>query len=256
VDVERRELAVPPEGMVVSMGLAKLLEVKPGDVLEVEFLEGERRKRRVPIVGLVEEPIGLFAYMDRKALARELGEGPAFSDAYLRVDAARLPELYAELKRTPAIAGVTLREATIDSFLDTVAENIRISTLILVGFACVIAAGVVYNGARIALSEQAVTLASLRILGFTRREVTGMLLGEQALVTLAAIPVGFVIGYALCAWLVTLLETELYRLPLAVSTRTYAYAAAAVLGAAIVSGAIVAWRVRSLDLVAVLKTRE
>ena len=256
VDVERREIPVPPEGMVVSMGLAKLLGVAPGDLLEVEFLEGERRKRRVPIVGVVEEPIGLFAYMDRTALARQLGEGPAYSDAYLRVDAKRLPELYAELKRTPAIAGVTLREATIESFLDTVAENIRTSTLILVGFACVIAAGVVYNGARIALSEQAVTLASLRILGFTRREVTGMLLGEQALITLAAIPAGFLAGYALCAWLVTLLETELYRLPLTVSTRTYAYAAAAVVGAAIVSGAIVAWRVRSLDLVAVLKTRE
>jgi putative ABC transport system permease protein len=256
VDVERREIPVPPEGTVVSMGLAKLLGVAPGDLLEVEFLEGERRKRMVPIVGLVEEPIGLFAYMDRRALARELGEGPAYSDAYLRVDAKRLPELYAELKRTPAVSGVTLREATVQSFLDTVAENIRTSTLILVGFACVIAAGVVYNGARIALSEQAVTLASLRILGFTRREVTGMLLGEQALLTLAAIPVGFLMGYALCAWLVTLLETELYRLPLVVSTRTYAHGAAAVVGSAIVSGAIVAWRVRSLDLVAVLKTRE
>ena len=256
VDVNRREIAVPPEGMVVSAGLAKLLDAGPGDMLEVEFLEGERRKRSVPIVSLVEEPIGLFAYMDEKALARLLGEGPAYSDAYLRVDTKRLPELYAQLKRTPVVAGVTLREATIESFLDTVAENIRTSTLILVGFACVIAAGVVYNGARIALSEQAVTLASLRILGFTRREVTGMLLGEQALLTLAAIPLGFIVGYGLCAWLVTLLETELYRLPLTISLRTYAYAAAAILGAAVVSGAVVAWRVRYLDLVAVLKTRE
>jgi putative ABC transport system permease protein len=256
VDIDRREIPVPTEGMILSAGLAKLLGAKAGDVLELEFLEGERRRQRVPVASLVEEPIGLFAYMNGRTLAGLLGEGPAFSDAYLRVDPKRLHELYGELKRTPAVAGVTLREATIESFLDTVAENIRISTLILVGFACVIAAGVVYNGARIALSEQAVTLASLRILGFTRREVTGMLLGEQALLTLAAIPLGFVLGYALCAWLVTLLETELYRLPLAISARTYAYAAAAIVGAAIVSGAIVAWRVRQLDLIAVLKTRE
>lgn len=256
VDIHHREIALAPEGMVLGDGLARLIGAHPGDVLEVEFLEGERRKRRVAVAGLVEEPIGLFAYMDAGALARLLGEGPAYSDAYLRVDRRELPALYELLKRTPAVAGVTLREATIESFLATVAENIRISTLILVGFACAIAAGVVYNGARIALSEQAIALASLRILGFTRREVTGMLLGEQALLTVAAIPVGFLVGYALCAWLVTLLATELYRLPLTVSVRTYAYAAAAVASAAVVSGAIVAWRVRRLDLVAVLKTRE
>jgi putative ABC transport system permease protein len=146
--------------------------------------------------------------------------------------------------------------ATIRSFLATIAENITISTTILIVFACIIAAGIVYNGARIALSEHAVTLASLRILGFTRREVTGILLGEQALLAAVGIPIGLVLGYGICAWMVVLIETELYRLPLAITAHTYLYAAGLVAGAAVVSGAAVAWRVRRLDLVAVLKTRE
>lgn len=256
VDVDGREIALPPSGVVLSAGLARILHAAAGSVITVEILEGTRRVREVPVAATVEEPLGLYAYLDERALADLVGEGLQYTNAYLRVDPAHLNELYDRLKRLPVVVGVTLREATIRSFLATIAENILISTTILIVFACVIAAGVVYNGVRIALSEHAVTLASLRILGFTRREVSGILLGEQALLAAIGIPVGLVLGYGICAWLVALIETELYRLPLAITAQTYLYAAGLIAGAAVVSGAAVAWRVRHLDLVAVLKTRE
>jgi putative ABC transport system permease protein len=256
VDINMHEIVVPPTGAVISAGLARVLAARPGSVITLEILEGARHVREVPVAAIVEEPIGLYVYMDERALARVLGEGLRYSDAYLRVDPVRLNELYGELKRLPTVAGVTLREATLRSFLDTIAENFVISTTILIGFACALAAGVVYNGARIALSEHAATLATLRILGFTRREVSGILLGEQALLTAVAIPLGLVIGYGICAWLVSLIATELYRLPLVITASTYLYASGLVAAAAAASGAIVAWRVRRLDLVAVLKIRE
>lgn len=256
VDARQREIPLPREGLVLSRSLAELLQVAPGNTVHVQFLEGERRRRDVPVVATVDESIGLYVYSDLHALARLMGEGPSYTDAYLRVDASRLGALYEEVKRLPVVAGVTLREATIASFLDTVAQNLRISIDILIAFACAIAAGVVYNGARIALSEHALSLASLRVLGFTRGEVSAILLGEQAILTAIGIPLGLLLGYGLCAWLTQLLETEFYRLPLSVSTRTYATAAITVALAAVASGLAVAWRLRRMDLVAVLKTRE
>jgi putative ABC transport system permease protein len=256
LDARMREVPVPPAGVVLSAGLARILGAAPGASITLEVLEGARHVREVAVAAVVEEPIGLYVYMDERALARVLGEDVRYTDAYLRVDPQRLAELYARLKRLPTVAGVTLREATLQSFLDTVAENLVISTTILIAFACVIAAGVVYNGARIALSEQAVTLATLRILGFTRREVSTMLLGEQAILAAIGIPLGLAIGYGISAWLVELLATDIYRVPLAISARTYLYASGLVALAAAVSGAAVAWRIRHLDLVAVLKTRE
>ena len=216
VDIDGREVALPPSGVVLSAGLARILHARAGSVVTAEILEGERRIREIPVAAVVEEPIGLYAYLDERTLAKLTGDDLEYSNAYLRVDPVHLDELYQRLKRLPVVAGVTLREATIRSFLATIAENIVMSTTILIVFACVIAAGVVYNGARIALSEHAITLASLRILGFTRREVTGILLGEQALLAGIGIPVGLVLGYGICAWLVVLIETELYRLPLAI----------------------------------------
>jgi putative ABC transport system permease protein len=156
----------------------------------------------------------------------------------------------------PAVSAVVLREAALKSFNDILYQSLAIFTTVLVAFACVIASGMVYNGARIALSERGRDLASLRVLGFTQGEIGIMLLGEQAILTAAAIPLGFAIGYGICALMPLWLNTELYRMPLVINRSTYAVAFIVVVAAAFVSGLLVRWRLRHLDLVEVLKTRE
>jgi putative ABC transport system permease protein len=256
VDGKGGVLPVPPEGVVLTAKLAEILGVAPGDALTVEVLEQERPVRSVRVAGLAEELIGLNAYMDAGALHRLMREDRTLSGAFLRVDGRALPALNAELKRMPAVAGATTRLASLQGFDETLARSLGVFTTVLVTFAAVIAAAMVYNAARIALSERGRELASLRVLGFTRREVALLLLGEQALLTLAAIPLGFAIGYRLCALLAQQYQWELFRMPLVVSTRTYVFAVAVVGVAALASGAVVRRRLDHFDLVAVLKTRE
>jgi putative ABC transport system permease protein len=256
VDARLRPVELPAEGLVLSGKLAQILGVARGELLPVEVLEGSRRVREVPVSRLVDELIGLSAYMDERALGRLMGEGETISGAHLAVDPRVSAHLYSKVKRTPAVGGVTIPEAMLAGFRDTIAESLRISTVTLVLFACVIAASIVYNGARIALSERGHELACLRILGFTRREISGLLLGEQAFLTLLAIPTGFVLGYGLCALVVHAVDTELYRMPLFVSGRTYAFAFLVIAAAALVSGLLIVRRIARLDLVAVLKSRE
>jgi putative ABC transport system permease protein len=126
----------------------------------------------------------------------------------------------------------------------------------MVGFACIIAAGIVYNGARVALSERGRELASLRVLGFSRAEVTRLLLGEQVVLTSLGLPAGLLLGYALM-WLVAYrFESDLFRIPLVLRRSTIAYSLAVIVGAALLSSLAVRRRIHQLDLVAVLKTRE
>jgi putative ABC transport system permease protein len=219
-------------------------------------LEGERPVRAVRVAGLADEPIGLSAYMEADALHRLLQEGDTISGAFLRVDARAEPRLHAALKRMPAVAGATSRLAALQSFDETLARSLGVFTTVLVTFASVIASAVVYNAARIALSERGRELASLRVLGFTRGEVARLLLGEQALLLALALPLGFAIGYRLCALLSSIYQWELFRLPLVLSQRTYAFALAVVLAAAVVAALSVLRRLHRMDLVAVLKTRE
>ncbi len=256
VDAEGRTVDLPPDGLVVSRKLAEVLSVNAGDTLQVEVLEGTRPVRSIQISRLVDELIGLGAYMEISALNRVMREGPSISGAYLAIDEQHAGDLYASLKNLPAVGGVAFREALLKSFQEILDRSVVTATLINIVFACIIAFGVVYNGARIALSERGNELASLRVLGFTRREVSTILLGEQAVLTLAAIPMGFSFGILL-SWLLSLqLDTEFYRMPLVFTSSTFSLSLVVVAVAAAVSGALVARRLNELDLIAVLKTRE
>jgi putative ABC transport system permease protein len=236
--------------------LAEKLGVGAGDGVDVEVLEGARRRETVRVTGVVEDFIGVSAYMQLDALHR-LARGPeVVTGAFMAVEASARAELSAELKELPVVASVASPADMLRSFEEQLAESLFVSVFFMLAFSGVIAVAVVYNGARIALSERGRELASLRVLGFSQNEVAVLLLGEQGLITLAAIPLGWVIGYLLAAAVVAGVATESYRIPLVVSAQTYMYSAGATLVAAIVSGWIVRRRLDRMDLVEVLKTRE
>jgi putative ABC transport system permease protein len=256
MDRDLNLITLPTQGLLLSDKLADILGVRPGDVLTVEVLEGARPIREVPVVGLVKEWIGVAAYMDLTALNQLMREGTTLSGAYLAVEPQALDAIYAELKETPAVASVALRKNSVDRFEETIAGNLEIFTTVLVIFATVIAFGVVYNAARIALSERGRELATLRIIGFSRAEVGFILLGEQTLLMLLAIPVGCAMGFGLAALMSFFYDTELYRWPLVVSRMTYGFAIGVIAIAALISGWLILRQINQLDLVAVLKTRE
>ena len=251
-----RPVTLPAEGVVLTAKLGEILRVAPGDTITIEVLEGARPVRRAAVAGFVDELLGLSAYMDRRTLNRLLWEGATLSGAFLRVDPLAAPALYGRLKRLPGVAGVASRDAALASFEATLAESIGIITTILIGFAGALAVAMVYNAARIALSERARELASLRVLGFTRGEISLMLLGEQGFLTVAGIVAGLAIGYGFCSVLAGLYQWELFRIPLIVSTQTYGFAVVVIVFAAAGSGLLIRRRLGRLDLVAVLKTRE
>jgi putative ABC transport system permease protein len=256
VDRQLHPVNLPLDGILLSEKLAEILKISPDQTLTVEVLEGARPVLQVPVAGLVDELVGLSAYMDIQALNRLMREDATISGAFLSVDALQLQPLYAQLKRTPAIASVALHQAVIQQFKKTIEESRAVVTLIQVIFACIVAFGVIYNSARIALSERSRELATLRIIGFSRIQIAVVLLGEQAVLTLAAIPLGFGLGYGIAALLSQVYNTELYRLPLVVNNSSYGFACIVILLAAIFSGLLMGRHLNRLDLIAVLKTRE
>lgn len=256
IDKNSRLVSIPPEGVLLSASLADLLGVRAGDRLSIEVLEGTRPKKELTIIATIDDLMGMNAYMNIHALNRLMNEDDVISGAYLAVDESSAEELYSLLKRMPVVAGVGLPGAIRKSFDETFAETIGIFTSVLVLFSSAIVFGVVYNAARISLSERGRELASLRVLGFTQREIANILMGEHAVLTVVAIPVGFAFGMAVCKAMNMIIDTEIIRLPLVYSARTFILTAFWVIVAAAFSAGLVSWRLRKLDLIAVLKTRE
>jgi putative ABC transport system permease protein len=249
-------LSLPPQGLVMSKMLGEILGVAPGGTVRVEVLEGRRPTFEVAVATLVDDSMGLQAYMEIDALRRLMHEGATVSGAALMVDAAAIDALNARVKRLPVVAGVALRTAAIRNFRETMAEHMHLMIFINVFFAGVIAFGVVYNSARVSLSERSRELASLRVLGFTRGEIALILLGELAILTGASLPLGAVIGYGLGQIIITIFTNEVYRLPFVVTPQTVAWTFLTVIGATVVSALAVRRQLDRLDMVAVLKSRE
>lgn len=256
VSASGRRLDLPAAGLLLSAALADRLRVERGSLLRVEFLEGRRRSVEVAVAGVVEDFIGLSAYAELSLLHRWIGEPRTASGAYLAAADDQRARLLQALKHMPRVAAVSSPDAMLQSFETQMADSLLVAVGFLLGFASVISVAVIYNGARIALSERGRELASLRVMGFRRSEVSLLLLGEQAVLTIAAIPAGWVLGHALSLAVVNSLQSETYRIPFVISDLTYLTAAGVTLLSASASGLFVRRRIDRLDLIGVLKTRE
>lgn len=256
LDTAFKPIRLPAEGIVLTDYLGGILGVRAGDRLTVEVLEGTRPVREVPVERLASQYIGVTGYMDIEALNRMMREGRAISGAYLAVDEIHRKGIYRSLVEMSRVSGAVVRKEEIKNFYSTQAEILLFFTFIASLLAGTIAFGVVYNSARIALSERSRELASLRVLGYTRLEISYILLGELAVYTIAAIPLGFVLGRFLCEYIARSISSDLFRVPVVVAPSTYSLAAAVVVASACVSGLIVRRRLDHLDLVEVLKTKE
>ena len=256
IDVDLRPVVPPETGLAITSFLADILGVRVGDFVEVDLLEGQRRTVTLPVTALVENYFGIKGMMDEQALARLMREAPAVNAINLSFDSSESEQFYAAIKAMPTVSGLALQDMSLANFRAAVAVFITTISSIYTGLAAIIAFGVVYNGARISLSERARELASLRVLGFSRGEVFRILVLELALLAVLAQPPGWAMGYGL-AWIMRMqLAGELMRVRLIVENSTYVLASAIVIGAVVLSALVVRRRVNRLDLVSVLKTRD
>lgn len=249
-------VTLPLSGLLLSEKLAEVLDLRPGDPVRIEVQEGRRPVLQTFVAGTITDFAGVGAYMDFNALGRLMGEERTVSGAHLTLDAARQGAFLDEVDDIPAIAGTVFTSSARQSFQLAMGDMMGIVQLVYFGFAVIVSCGVVYNGARIALSERTRDLATLRVLGFSEMETVAILLSELIFLTLIALIPGLVIGSELARALVLTASTESVRMPLVLTGHAYATAVLIVLSSSIVSFALVGRRIKNLQLLSVLKANE
>jgi putative ABC transport system permease protein len=256
LDESGTPIGLPPAGLLISAKLAEILGAKPGDMVRLEVQEGRRPVLETPVQGLITDYNGVAAYMDIDALRRLMKEGRTISGAHLSVDALQWPQFLEQVKESPRIASLAIKNASRQAFRQSTAEMINLLQGLYFTFSIIVSFGVVYNSARIALAERSRELATLRVVGFHHREVAMVLISELVVLTLVALPVGLLIGTGLAKGIVTAASTETVRLPFMLSARSYATAVLVVLMSSAVAFAVVSRGLRHLDLLGTLKARD
>lgn len=256
LDADGHPIPLPADGLIISAKLAEILGAQPGDHIQLEVEEGERPTREAVLAAVFTDYAGVAAYMEINSLHRLMREADTVSGAYLSIDRAKWPDFLAKVKETPRIATMAIKESMRQSFKKTTAETMSMLQTLYFTFSVIVAFGVIYNGARIALSERSRDLATLRVIGFTQGEVASVLISELAILTCLALPLGLVIGSGIASGIVHMANTESVRLPLLLTAHTYAMAVLIVLVSTSFSFFVVTRRIRDLDLLSVLKATE
>lgn len=256
IGADHRRIILPPHGVVLSAKLAEVLDARVGDLLVIEVLEGRRPTVVAPLIGTAEDLAGVAAYMDLRALNRLLGEGDLVSGASFCVDPNRQADFLRALKDIPRVSWVAIKNSLRENFRTTTAASIGLFQKIYLVLAIIVSFGVVYNNARISLAERARELATLRVIGFSRREVGAVLLTELSLLAAIALPIGLVIGTGFATAIINAVNTETVRVPVIVTSANYAFAALAVLVASTGSAVLVLRRLNQINLVSALKAPE
>ena len=256
IDGRGKAFPLPPQGLVISKILGEVLGVAPGDTVVVKALQGRRVEKAVPIAGFAEDFAGIAAYMQMDALNEFLGEGDLTTGAAMTVASGSWAQFMRAIKDTPQASGVVIKDAMRQSFRETTAESIGMIQVLYSTFATVVAFGIVYNSARIALSERARELATLRVLGFSQGDVGSVLVGELVVLAIVAVPLGLLLGSGMAQALMQSINTETVRLPLVLSVSNYAYAVLVITLATVISATIACRKLNQLDLVGALKSPE
>lgn len=256
LDEAGRAAAMPPEGLVLPESLAAKLGVAAGGTVTMSLLAPPRESFQVPVARVVRQSLGEAAHTSAPALFRLMREAPEVNRLNLLVDTARLPALYAAVENAPAVDGVLLWTDIRRQFDATINENLSRTVAVYAILGILITVGVIYNAARVQLSERSYELASLRVLGFTRAEVGYVLVGELMLLTLLAIPPGFLGGYGFSALISSGFSTDVIRIPLVITRRTYAIAGLIAFVSALSAALLVRRRLDRIDLATALKQRE
>ncbi len=255
-DENKQIVTIPPAGVLLNAMVAKKMGIRPGDEIQFELLEGNRRKISVVVVKLIDEIMGQGCYMGRDALSHLLGEAPSITTAALKVDSQFEAQIMNQLKNSSQIGSMTTRANTLQTYYDMMSRSMLAMVTIILFFAAAISIGMVYNTAMILLSERTFELGSLRILGFTKAEVFEMIASELGTTLLLSLIPGCLLGYGFSWLLMSTVDTEEFNFKVIITSRSYVTAILTSLATAAVSFVILFFRIRKMDLVSVLKIRE
>lgn len=249
--------SLPEQGVVITQTLADVLGLRVGERIELEVREGQRQRVRPVVTALLDEANGLQIYAPRELVAQLSGDVGAVSSVLLRVEPSQLGRVEERLRGSPQVLDVSDTKSDVQRLRAMNASFMNVWTFVAIVLSGSVIFGVNYNNARIALAARSRDLASLRVLGYSRREVGAVLLGSLAVEVGLAIPAGLWLGKAWAVKFMSMsVDPETFRWSAVVAPPTYAMATIVTLVAAVASATWVRRSLDELDLIAVLKTRE
>lgn len=252
-----QQLYVPPLGMVVGLKTAEKLNLKVGDLIQVETKLGigSNQVSTVRVAGISRQAAGKNAFASMKTASELLRENHLVSGVMMTVDPGRYQAVEAALSEMPGVADIVSRDKEVKNFNRNM-DSLQVTMKILTLFAVLLGCAISYNSSVISFNERCRELATLRVIGMKSSEIASILGNETILQCFLGLCLGLPLGRLLAEGVARMVSSEVYEFQAMVFTKTYTTSVALTI-AFVLAGFLVAVRgVKQLNLLEILKNRD
>ena len=200
--------SLPDEGVIITEKLAKLFDLKKGDVITLK--DEDNKKVEAKIKQIAENYAGHYVFMTKETYRDLLEKKPTYNTQLLKYQGNKVFEdkLGSQLTAEPNVAAVSF-VSQVSGAVDDTLGSLSIVTLVLIVSAGLLAFVVLYNLTNINVSERIRELSTIKVLGFYDKEVTAYIYRENIILTLMGIVVGFLLGLLLHGFVLQTAEIDM-----------------------------------------------
>lgn len=249
-DENNREVKLPEKGIFIAEALAKTLQVNRGDKITIKNFVPGRKDLELEVSGIVRQYLGANAYMDLKAMEESLMD----KEMITGVSLASQDNIKEKLKDIKNIASVNSIADMKNSFLEYM-DMMMISTRIYLLFGGLLGFAIIYNSTVISISERSMEFASLRVMGFDKKDIFRMVSKENFLITGVAILFGIPLGIGMIQGIVSSFSSEIMTFPMMLTPKTFIYAALSTIFFVIIAQLAARKKIYRLNFIDALKSR-
>ena len=206
-------LELGQDGIVLAEKLANELGVDAGDTVTLceqdAMGNATGEAHELVVTGVMENYIYNYVFMGPHAYEQAWGEEPAF-DAVFAVsttDADARARFGEELRAIDGVKTVGFNDETIETY-ESMLASVNLIVVVLVVAAAALAFIVLYNLTNINITERQREIATLKVLGFTPREVDAYIYRETALLSVIGCVLGLVLGVFMEGFVVVTAEVD------------------------------------------------
>lgn len=193
----KKAVTLPAEGVLISEKLAKLLNVKAGDIFTLPNKDGV--DVTLTVGGIVEMYAGHFVVMTPEVYAKAYGAVPQDNAIFVQFkdkDAASVQKAAADLMAIDGVKAV-VQNTSMVSRIDTTVGSLSRVMMILTVVSILLAVVILYNLTNINVAERIRELSTIKVLGFLNKEVTMYIYRETILLSVIGMGVGILFGRVL-----------------------------------------------------------
>jgi len=249
-NLKGQSINLPNDGIVLSEGLARFIGVEKGDKVKIKTFIPNKDDIYVEVKDIIKQSLGTNGYMEISYMGNILLDKSLITGVYINSSDNIKGELE-NIKGIASIQSLADMRSIFEQFMGLMIGSISV----MIVFAGILGFAIVYNSTIMNIAERRLEFSSLRVMGFSKKEIFKIITKENSVMTILGIILGIPLGQSMISSLESTFSTEIYTIEMNPTLSSYIITAILTIIFVIIAQLATYKKINSLDFIEALKNR-